>query len=231
MPKVAKNHKKALEAIDRTKAYTIQEAASLLREVKYAKFDESVELHFRLGVDPRQANQMVRGVATLPHGTGKEVRVLVLTSPDKEEAAREAGADFVGLDDMIEKIKGGWLDIDVIICSPNVMGKVGPLGRVLGPRGLMPNPKSGTVTMDVGKAVTEVKAGKIDFRVDKTGIIHTAIGKISFSAEQIVDNATELASTLLKMKPSAAKGTYFKSIYLTSTMGPGIKIDNNSIGV
>lgn len=231
MPKVAKNQKKIAEALDRTKAYSIEEAAKLLAEVKYAKFDETVELHCRLGVDPRQANQMVRGVATLPHGTGKEVRVLVLTTPDKQEAAREAGADFVGLDDMIEKIKGGWLDIDVIVCSPNVMGKVGPLGRVLGPRGLMPNPKSGTVTMDVAKAVTEVKAGKIDFRVDKTGIIHAAIGKISFTSDQIVDNAKELASTLLKMKPSSAKGTYFKSIYLSSTMGPGIKVDNNSIGV
>jgi large subunit ribosomal protein L1 len=231
MPKVSKNHKNALAEVDRLQAYNIEEAAELLKKVKYAKFDESVELHCRLGVDPRQANQMVRGVATLPHGTGKEVRVLVLTTPDKEAEALEAGADFVGLDDLIEKIKDGWLDVDVVICSPNVMGKVGPLGRVLGPRGLMPNPKSGTVTMDVGKAVQDVKAGKIDFRVDKTGIIHASIGKMSFTAEQIVENATELASTLLKLKPAAAKGTYFKSIYLTSTMGPGIKIDLNSVGV
>lgn len=231
MPKVSKNHKNALAEVDRLRAYNIDEAAALLKKVKYAKFDESVELHCRLGVDPRQANQMVRGVATLPHGTGKEVRVLVLTTPDKEAEATEAGADFVGLDDLIEKIKGGWLDVDVVICSPNVMGKVGPLGRVLGPRGLMPNPKSGTVTMDVGKAVQDVKAGKIDFRVDKTGIIHAAIGKMSFTSDQIVENAKELASTLLKLKPAAAKGTYFKSIYLTSTMGPGIKIELNSVGV
>jgi len=231
MPKVSKNHKKALASVDRLKSYSIDEAAELLKQVKYAKFDESVELHCRLGVDPRQANQMVRGVATLPHGTGKEVRVLVLTTPDKEAEAVEAGAEFVGLDDMIEKIKGGWLDVDVVICSPNVMGKVGPLGRVLGPRGLMPNPKSGTVTMDVGNAVKEVKAGKIDFRVDKTGIIHAGIGKISFSVDQIADNARELASTLLKLKPSSAKGTYFKSIYLSSSMGPGIKIELNSVGV
>lgn len=231
MPKVSKNQKNALAEVDRLRAYNIDEAASLLKKVKFAKFDETVELHCRLGVDPRQANQMVRGVATLPHGTGKEVRVLVLTTPDKQAEATEAGADFVGLDDLIEKIKGGWLDVDVVICSPNVMGKVGPLGRVLGPRGLMPNPKSGTVTMDVAKAVTDVKAGKIDFRVDKTGIIHAAIGKMSFTAEQIVENATELASVLLKLKPAAAKGTYFKSIYLTSTMGPGIKIELNSVGV
>ncbi|MEM0999808.1 MAG: 50S ribosomal protein L1 [Bacteroidota bacterium] len=231
MPKVSKNHKKALEAIDRTKSYNIDEAAQLLKKVTYVKFDEAVEMHCRLGVDPRQANQMVRGVATLPHGTGKEVRVLVLTTPDKEVEAKEAGADFVGLDDMIEQIKGGWLDMDVVICSPNVMGKVGPLGRILGPRGLMPNPKSGTVTMNIGKAVKEVKAGKIDFRVDKTGIIHCSIGKISFSADQIVENATELALTLQRLKPVAAKGTYFKSIYLSSSMGPGIKIDHNSVGV
>jgi large subunit ribosomal protein L1 len=231
MPKVSKNHKKALEAVDRTKSYPIDEAAQMLKDIKYAKFDESVEMHCRLGVDPRQANQMVRGVATLPHGTGKEVRVLVITTPDKEAEATEAGADFVGLDDMVEKIKGGWLDVDVVICSPNVMGKVGPLGRILGPRGLMPNPKSGTVTMDIGKAVKEVKAGKIDFRVDKTGIIHCSIGKVSFTADQIVDNATELAATLQRLKPSAAKGTYFRSIYLTSTMGPGIKIEHNSLGV
>ena len=231
MPKVSKKHKQALAAVDREKSYPVVEAAKLLKDVSYTKFDQSVELHVRLGVDPRQANQMVRGVATLPHGTGKSVKVLVLTSPDKEAEATEAGADHVGLDEWIEKIQGGWTDIDVIICSPNVMGKVGRLGRVLGPRGLMPNPKSGTVTMDIGKAVQEVKAGKIDFKVDKTGIIHVAIGKVSFTADQIADNATELAQVLAKMKPTAAKGTYFKSIFLSSTMGPGIRIDNQSVGV
>ena len=231
MPKVSKKHNQALAAVDREKSYPVVEAAKLLKDVSYTKFDQSVELHVRLGVDPRQANQMVRGVATLPHGTGKSVKVLVLTSPDKEAEATEAGADHVGLDEWIEKIQGGWTDIDVIICSPNVMGKVGRLGRVLGPRGLMPNPKSGTVTMDIGKAVQEVKAGKIDFKVDKTGIIHVAIGKVSFTADQIADNATELAQVLAKMKPTAAKGTYFKSIFLSSTMGPGIRIDNQSVGV
>lgn len=231
MPKVSKKHKKALEAVDRTRSYPIGEAAQLLKDASYAKFDESVEMHFRLGVDPRQANQMVRGVATLPHGTGKEVRVLVLTGSEKEAEAKEAGADYVGLDEYVTKIQGGWTDVDVIICSPNVMGTVGKLGRILGPRGLMPNPKSGTVTMDIGNAVKAVKAGKIDFRVDKTGIIHCAIGRVSFSAEQISDNAKELANVLAKLKPSAAKGTYFKSIYLTSTMGPGIKLETNSLGV
>lgn len=231
MSKLAKNHKKAVAAVNRTKFYAVSEAAKLLKEVAYTKFDSSVEMHVRLGVDPRQANQMVRGVATLPHGTGKTVRVLVLTTPDKEAEATAAGADFVGLDEYIEKIKNGWTDIDVIICSPNVMGKVGPLGRVLGPRGLMPNPKSGTVTMEIGKAVMEVKAGKIDFKVDKTGIIHVGIGKISFSADQLSENAKELAHVLQKLKPSGSKGTYFKSIYLSSTMGPGIKIENASVGV
>jgi large subunit ribosomal protein L1 len=231
MSKLAKNHKKAVAAVNRTKFYAVGEAAKILKEVAYTKFDSSVEMHVRLGVDPRQANQMVRGVATLPHGTGKTVRVLVLTTPDKEAEATAAGADFVGLDEYIEKIKNGWTDIDVIICSPNVMGKVGPLGRVLGPRGLMPNPKSGTVTMEIGKAVTEVKAGKIDFKVDKTGIIHVGIGKVSFSAEQLSENAKELAQVLQKLKPSGSKGTYFKSIYLSSTMGPGIKIENASVGV
>jgi large subunit ribosomal protein L1 len=231
MPKVAKKHKAAVAAVDRTKFYAVADAAKLLKEVSYTKFDSSIEMHVRLGVDPRQANQMVRGVASLPHGTGKTVRVLVLTTPDKEAEAVAAGADFVGLDEFIEKIKDGWTDIDVIICSPNVMGKVGPLGRVLGPRGLMPNPKSGTVTMEIGKAVTEVKAGKIDFKVDKTGIIHCGIGKTTFTAEQIVENARELATVLNKLKPSSSKGTYFRSIYLSSTMGPGIKIDNNSVGV
>jgi large subunit ribosomal protein L1 len=209
----------------------VSDAAKLLKEISYTKFDSSIEMHVRLGVDPRQANQMVRGVATLPHGTGKTVKVLVLTTPDKEAEAVAAGADFVGLDEFIEKIKEGWTDIDVIICSPNVMGKVGPLGRVLGPRGLMPNPKSGTVTMEIGKAVTEVKAGKIDFKVDKTGIIHVGIGKTTFTADQLAENARELATVLLKLKPSGSKGTYFKSIYLSSTMGPGIKIDNTSVGV
>lgn len=230
MPKGVNNHKKAVEAIDKTKAYSIDEAAVLLKDLGYAKFDETVELHVRLGVDPRQANQMVRGVAALPHGIGKEVRVLVLTTPDKEAEATEAGAEHVGLDEYVEKIKGGWTDIDVIICSPNVMGKVGPLGRVLGPRGLMPNPKSGTVTMNIGQAVKEVKAGKIDFRVDKAGIIHCGIGKLSFEANQIADNAKELTNVLNKLKPAAAKGTYFRSIFLTSTMGPGIRIEHNSIG-
>ncbi len=231
MARISKKHTKATEGIDRTKEYSIVEASTLLKELSYTKFDSSVELHVRLGVDPRQANQMVRGVATLPHGTGKSVRVLVLTTPDKEQEARDAGADHVGLDDYIQQISNGWTDIDVIICSPNVMGQVGRLGRVLGPRGLMPNPKSGTVTMDIGKAVNEVKAGKIDFRVDKTGIIHAAIGKVSFTAEQIAENAKELSQVLAKLKPVAAKGTYFKSIYLSSTMGPGIRIDNNSVGV
>lgn len=231
MAKTAKKHKAALAKVDRTKAYAAADAAKLLKEISYTKFDSSIEMHVRLGVDPRQANQMVRGVASLPHGTGKTVRVLVLTTPDKEAEATAAGADFVGLDEFIDKIKDGWTDIDVIICSPNVMGKVGPLGRILGPRGLMPNPKSGTVTMEIGKAVTEVKAGKIDFKVDKTGIIHVGIGKVSFTPDQIVENARELATVLQKLKPSSSKGTYVRSIYLSSTMGPGIKIDNNSVGV
>ncbi|MCI4668565.1 MAG: 50S ribosomal protein L1 [Bacteroidia bacterium] len=229
MATISKNRKKASEAVDSSKAYDLAEAAELIKKVSFTKFNESVELHVRLGVDPRQANQMVRGVATLPHGTGKEVKVLVLTSPDKEQEAKDAGADHVGLDEFIQKIQGGWTDVDVIICSPNVMAKVGRLGRILGPRGLMPNPKSGTVTPNVGQAVKEVKAGKIDFRVDKTGIIHSAIGKIQFSAEQINENALELLQTLHRMKPQAAKGIYFKSIFLSSTMGPGIKIDKASV--
>lgn len=231
MAKTGKKHKNALATIDRTKAYSVLEAADMLKKLSYTKFDQSVELHVRLGVDPRQSNQMVRGVASLPHGTGKTVRVLVLTTTDKQAEAIEAGADFVGLEDYVEKIKGGWTDIDVIICSPNVMAQVGQLGRVLGPRGLMPNPKSGTVTMDIAGAVRDVKAGKIDFKVDKTGIIHCGIGKLSFGADQIVDNARELSQVLLKLKPSTAKGTYFKSIYMSSTMGPGIKIDGSSVGV
>jgi large subunit ribosomal protein L1 len=231
MAKTGKKHKLAIAAVDRTKAYSIADAAGLLKQLSYTKFDQSVEMHVRLGVDPRQSNQMVRGVASLPHGTGKTVKVLVLTNPDKVAEALEAGADFAGLEEYVEKIKGGWTDIDVIICSPNVMGIVGQLGRVLGPRGLMPNPKSGTVTMDVGGAVKAVKAGKIDFKVDKTGIIHCGIGKLSFESDQIVDNARELSQVLLKLKPTSAKGTYFRSIFLSSTMGPGIKIDMTSVGV
>ncbi len=227
--KVAKKHKKAQEAVDASKFYELNEAVKLVKDIAYAKFDESVELHVKLGVDPKQADQMVRGTAALPHGTGKEVRVLVLTTPDKEEAAKSAGADHVGLDDYIQKIQGGWTDIDVVICSPDVMPKVGRLGRVLGPRGLMPNPKSGTVTPDVAKAVKEVKAGKIDFRVDKTGIIHVSIGKVSFSADQLAENTAELIQTLQKAKPSGAKGTYFKAIYMTSTMGPSVKLDKSTI--
>lgn len=231
MARVSKNQKKVNEAVNREQSYEVLEAAKILKQVAFTKFDQSVELHVRLGVDPRQANQMVRGVVTLPHGTGKNVRVLVLTTPDKEQEARDAGADHVGLDDYVQKISGGWTDIDVIICSPNVMGQVGRLGRVLGPRGLMPNPKSGTVTMDIGKAVKEVKAGKIDFKVDKTGIVHCAVGKVSFTAEQIAENVTELSQVLLKLKPSSSKGTYVKSIFVSSTMGPGIRIDNRSVGI
>ena len=226
---LTKNHKKALEAVDPEKLYSLDEASALVKKVAYAKFDESVELHCRLGVDPRQANQMVRGVATLPHGTGKEVTVLVLTTPDKEAQAKEAGADYVGLDEYIQKIQGGWTDVDVIICSPDVMAKVGRLGRVLGPRGLMPNPKSGTVTPNVGNAVKEVKAGKIDFKVDKTGIIHVSVGKVSFSPEQISQNTLEMLQTLERLKPSGIKGVYFKSISMASTMGPGVKIDKSSV--
>ena len=222
--KSGKKYKKAFEAVDAEKSYELKEACAMVKDLSYVKFDESVELHVRLGVDPKQADQMVRGTAALPHGTGKEVRVLVLTTPDKEEAAREAGADHVGLDEYIQKIQGGWTDIDVVVCSPDVMPKVGRLGRVFGPRGLMPNPKSGTVTPNVAKAVKEVKAGKIDFRVDKTGIVHVAIGKVSiFTADQLVDNATELLQTLQKMKPSSAKGVYFKGIHMASTMGPSLQ--------
>ena len=225
MSKLTKNQKLTSEKIDAGKAYTLNEAAQLLKEITTTKFDASVDMDVRLGVDPRKANQMVRGVVALPHGTGKVVRVLVLCTPDKEEEAKAAGADYVGLDEYIEKIKGGWTDIDVVITMPSVMGKVGPLGRVLGPRGLMPNPKSGTVTMDVAKAVTDVKGGKIDFKVDKTGIVHSSVGKMSFTAEQIADNARAFLATIVKLKPSAAKGTYVKSVYLSSTMSRGIKID------
>jgi large subunit ribosomal protein L1 len=229
MSKLTKNQKIAIAKVDAAKAYKLSEAAALLKEITFTKFDASVDVDVRLGVDPRKANQMVRGVVTLPHGTGKVVRVLVLCTPEKEAEAQAAGADFVGLDEYVDKIKGGWTDVDVIICTPNVMGKVGALGRILGPRGLMPNPKTGTVTMDVAKAVQDVKAGKIDFKVDKFGIVHTSVGKISFIEEQIVENAKEVLNTIIKLKPAAAKGTYVKSIYLSTTMSPGLQIDPKSV--
>jgi large subunit ribosomal protein L1 len=225
MAALSKKRKEALSKIEADKTYTIDQASALVKEVSTTKFDASVDLAIRLGVDPRKSNQMVRGVVTLPHGTGKDVKVLVLCTPDKEEEAKAAGADFVGLDEFIAKIKGGWTDVDVIITTPSVMGKVGPLGRVLGPRGLMPNPKTGTVTMEVGKAVTEVKAGKIDFKVDKYGIVHASIGKVSFDAQKIADNANELLQTIIKLKPSSAKGQYVRSISISSTMSPGILVD------
>jgi large subunit ribosomal protein L1 len=229
MGKLTKNSKLASEKVETGKLYSIDEAAKLVKEITSTKFDASVDMDVRLGVDPRKANQMVRGVVTLPHGTGKNIRVLVLCTPDKEEEAKAAGADFVGLDDYVTKIKGGWTDVDVIITMPTVMAKVGALGRVLGPRGLMPNPKSGTVTMDIAKAVTEVKAGKIDFKVDKYGIIHSSVAKVSFDAEKIVDNAKEFVGIINKLKPSAAKGTYIKSVYLSSTMSLGIQLDIKSL--
>ena len=229
MSKLTKNQKLALSKVEAGKAYTLKEAAALVKEISTTKFDASVDIDVRLGVDPRKANQMVRGVVSLPHGTGKQIRVLALVTPDQEAAATEAGADYVGLDEYIEKIKGGWTDIDVIITQPAIMGKIGALGRVLGPRGLMPNPKSGTVTNDVATAVKEVKQGKIDFKVDKAGIVHTSIGKVSFTSDQIRDNAKEFIGTLIKLKPTAAKGTYVKSIYLSSTMSLGIKIDTKSV--
>ena len=229
MSKLTKNRKLVLSKIEPNKVYKLGEAAALLKEITFTKFDASVDLDVRLGVDPRKSNQMVRGVVTLPHGTGKLVRVLVLCTPDKEKEATEAGADYVGLDEYVEKIKGGWTDVDVIITTPNVMAKVGALGRILGPRGLMPNPKTGTVTMEVGKAVKEVKAGKIDFKVDKFGIVHSSVGKIAFSAEQIADNASEFMNTILKLKPTTAKGTYVKSIFLSTTMSPGLQIDPKSV--
>ena len=229
MSKLTKNQKLVSEKIEAGKAYTLKEAAELVKEVTFTKFDASVDIDVRLGVDPRKANQMVRGTVSLPNGTGKQVRVLVLCSADAEAAAKEAGADYVGLDEYIEKIKGGWTDIDVIITQPAIMGKIGALGRVLGPRGLMPNPKSGTVTPDVAKAVKEVKQGKIDFKVDKGGIVHTSIGKVSFTAEQIRENAKAFIDMILKLKPTTAKGTYLKSVYLSSTMSPGIKVDTKSI--
>ena len=231
MSKLTKNRKTALAKVETGKVYKLGEAATLLKEITFTKFDASVDLDVRLGVDPRKSNQMVRGVVTLPHGTGKQVRVLVLCTPDKENEAKEAGADYVGLDEYIEKIKGGWTDVDVIITTPNVMAKVGALGRILGPRGLMPNPKTGTVTMEVGKAVTEVKAGKIDFKVDKFGIVHSSIGKVSFTADQIIENAKEFMSMINKLKPTAAKGTYVQSIYLSSTMSPGLAVDPKSVDI
>ena len=229
MGKLTKNQKLIKEKIEPGKVYTLKEAAEMVKEITFTKFDASVDIDVRLGVDPRKANQMVRGVVSLPHGTGKQVRVLCLCSPDTEAAAKEAGADYVGLDEYIEKIKGGWTDIDVIITQPAIMGKIGALGRVLGPRGLMPNPKSGTVTQDVAKAVKEVKQGKIDFKVDKNGIVHASIGKVSFDPEKIKDNAKEFITTLIKLKPATAKGTYLKSIYLSSTMSSGLKIDTKSV--
>ena len=225
MARLTRKQKEARAKVEKNKLYSLEEASALIKEITNTKFDASVDLAVRLGVDPRKANQMVRGVVSLPHGTGKNVRVLALVTPDKEAAAKEAGADYVGLDEYLNKIKGGWTDVDVIITMPSVMGKLGPLGRILGPRGLMPNPKTGTVTMDVAKAVSEVKAGKIDFKVDKTGIVHAAIAKSSFSADKIAGNAHELLSTLMKLKPTAAKGTYMKSIYMSSTMSPSVAID------
>ena len=229
MSKLTKNQKLVSAKIEAGKAYTLKEAAELVKEVTFTKFDASVDIDVRLGVDPRKANQMVRGTVSLPHGTGKQVRVLVLCTADAEAGAKEAGADYVGLDEYIEKIKGGWTDVDVIITQPAIMGKIGALGRVLGPRGLMPNPKSGTVTVDVAKAVKEVKQGKIDFKVDKGGIVHTSIGKVSFNATQIQENAKAFVDMLVKLKPTTAKGTYLKSVYLSSTMSPGIKVDTKSI--
>jgi len=230
MSKLTKNQRLALEKIEAGKTYSLAEAAELVKEITTTKFDASVDVDVRLGVDPRKANQMVRGVVSLPHGTGKQVRVLALCTPDQEAAAKEAGADHVGLDEYIEKIKGGWTDVDVIITQPAIMGKIGALGRILGPRGLMPNPKSGTVTQDVASAVKEVKQGKIDFKVDKFGIVHTSVGKVSFTAQQITENAKEFIDTIIKLKPTTAKGTYVKSIYLSSTMSAGIKVDPKTVG-
>ena len=229
MSKLTKNQKIVYAKVDPDKQYKLVEACKLVKDISFTKFDASVDIAIRLGVDPRKANQMVRGVVTLPHGTGKTVRVLVLCTPDKEAEATAAGADYVGLDDYIEKIKNGWTDVDVIVCTPSVMAKIGAIGRILGPRGLMPNPKTGTVTMEVGKAVTEVKAGKIDFKVDKQGIVHASVGKISFSPEKLAENAIELMNTVIKLKPQALKGTYVKSIFLSSTMSPGINIDSKTM--
>lgn len=230
MSKLTKNQKIVEAKVEAGKQYKLADACELVKETSFTKFDASVDIAVRLGVDPRKANQMVRGVVTLPHGTGKETRVLVLCTPDKEAEAKEAGADFVGLDEYIEKIKGGWTDVDVIICTPSVMAKIGAIGRILGPRGLMPNPKTGTVTMEIAKAVTEVKAGKIDFKVDKQGIVHTSIGKVSFDAHKLTENAIEFLNTIVKLKPQALKGTYVKSIFISATMGPGICIDGKTYG-
>ncbi|MDG4946911.1 50S ribosomal protein L1 [Weeksellaceae bacterium KMM 9713] len=229
MAKLTKKQKEVAAKFDKTKLYTLEEASALIKDIDTSKFDATVDIAVRLGVDPKKANQMVRGVVSLPHGTGKDIKVLALVTPDKEQEAKDAGADFVGLDEYLDKIKGGWTDVDVIVTMPAVMGKLGPLGRILGPRGLMPNPKAGTVTMEVGKAVSDVKAGKIDFRVDKTGIVHAIVGKVSFDAEKIKDNAKELISTLNKMKPTAAKGVYMKSIYLSSSMSPSVQVDPKSV--
>ncbi|MBR5912075.1 MAG: 50S ribosomal protein L1 [Bacteroidales bacterium] len=231
MSKVTKQRKEALAKFDKSKSYSLSEAVDIVKQITYTKFDASVDLNIRLGVDPRKANQMVRGSVTLPHGTGKVVRVLVLCDPDKAQEAIDAGADYVGLDEYIQKIKDGWTDIDIVITTPNIMPKVGALGRILGPRGLMPNPKTGTVTMDVAKAVQEVKAGKIDFKVDKYGIIAAGVGKVSFSPEQIFDNAKELIQAVIKLKPSAAKGTYMKSVFISSTMSPGVQVDVKSVAI
>jgi large subunit ribosomal protein L1 len=231
MARITKNAKTALQKVDANKKYSLNEAAVIVKDITYTKFDASVDIDVRLGVDPRKADQMVRGTVSLPHGTGKDVRVLVICTPDKVDEAKSAGADHVGLDEYIEKIKGGWTDIDVIVATPSVMGKLGPLGRILGPRGLMPNPKIGTVTMDIANTVTELKAGKIDFKVDKYGIIHSSIGKVSFNADKIADNAKEFLKTILKLKPSSTKGTYMKSIHLSSTMSPAVKVDEKSFTV
>jgi large subunit ribosomal protein L1 len=231
MARLTKNQKEAVAKIEASKFYSLTEASALVKEISNTKFDASVDIAVRLGVDPKKANQMVRGVVSLPHGTGKDVKVLALVTPDKEQEAKDAGADYVGLNEYLDKIKGGWTDVDVIITMPSVMGKLGPLGRVLGPRGLMPNPKTGTVTMDIAKAVSEVKAGKIDFKVDKTGIVHAAIGKVSFSADKIEGNANELLSTLIKLKPTASKGVYVKSIFMSSTMSPSIAVDSKAAAV
>ena len=231
MARLTKNQKEAVAKIEASKFYSLTEASALVKEISNTKFDASVDIAVRLGVDPKKANQMVRGVVSLPHGTGKDVKVLALVTPDKEQEAKDAGADYVGLNEYLDKIKGGWTDVDVIITMPSVMGKFGPLGRVLGPRGLMPNPKTGTVTMDIAKAVSEVKAGKIDFKVDKTGIVHAAIGKVSFSADKIEGNAKELLSTLIKLKPTASKGVYVKSIFMSSTMSPSIAVDSKAAAV
>ena len=231
MAKISKKRKEALAKFDKNQAYPLVEAVNIVKGITYTKFDASFDIDVRLGVDPRKANQMVRGIVTLPHGTGKVVRVLVLCTPDKEEEAKAAGADYVGLEEYVDKIKKGWTDVDVIITMPSVMPKIGALGKILGPRGLMPNPKAGTVTMEIGKAVSEVKAGKIDFKVDKYGIIHTGIGKINFSADKLVDNAREMMATIIKLKPTAAKGTYIKSIYISSTMSPGVQVDVKSVTI